>query len=48
MKEIPKQDVHEVSGGGLGGGEIDYAPLPSIDYPQCPSPATVPESSDLS
>jgi len=42
------KDSCEVSGGGLGGEEIDYAPLPLVEYPKSPAPATVPESTDLS
>jgi hypothetical protein len=43
MKELPRQDTNEVSGGGLAGDEIDYAPLPATDYPQCPAPTVGPE-----
>jgi hypothetical protein len=45
MKEIPKQDTNDVSGGGSGDEQIDYAPLPETDYPRCPAPAVFPEPS---
>ena len=49
MKDLPKKDTHEASGGGLGGEEIDYAPLPATEYPQCPTiPVLNSESEHLS
>jgi len=44
MKDLPKQGVDEVCGGGLAYDETEVLPLPAPDYPQCPAPPVAPDS----